>query len=1247
MKFKRSTLFSILLLPLMLTSCGGNTPTTTPSNPGSGSTTEKPTPDSTKPTDKDSTTSSPTGTTEDSGDVDPSETQWNEEIIQLMQEHLGGNVIPDVYIGKSNQIEGKYVEDDKEDDYLSSVVLTGDTFVASNLKDAIETYKKYGYEVVFAHNVFTAVNEKNHLTVIVSPTDDNLFELRAYYDEPFDSSSVTEWNDDVKEAMLEHFGQFSTVVPFTYLGTQNYKWTFLDTGVKIGESSTVQTTADENFVVTGGVWNDDVVSIFESTFASWTDATKEDDPVTTKRASYTTANASTFTATLEEKNNKAQLSVEFNEKFDAENQTAWPEAVKTKFKASFGDLEIPYVYLGATYPRVDATNTNSARVTVLGKHWDDAILTSAKASFEADGWTSEAVEEGSNSAKFSKSVNGQTITVSITKMQDANGTPRLSVMKSEEYNADTFTAWPEAVKTKFEDMFEDTLDDTLPKVYIGTANPTINGDMTTSNEMDGSNVTSYGQLIIDGGHFDQRLLSEFDTKFNEESGWVVANEDYDSYGSGYNDDKSAVYRVALKKVGNEVYKVSLFSLYEDTSVSLDKTAFLEITKSVDVNVSTKWSDEAKKTFENVLGTDFEMPFFDVGSNSGEASITGYNGELKINFSYTRGTLSTGIWKVYQALKADGWTFAKLGHNMYRTQYNANCDFDYISASKKVDDDKTVVIKVESNSNGYLYGTVATQEKYNKSKAASDWTSDITSEISNKYGLKLPYVYLGTTSPYITYDEGRDGNKIMCIWGNAKNDQILADARTAFTAAGYTIDESSSSSEELVAKYTKTNNDALTADLDLSDDRPVLKLSFVEGFDPTAGTEWTAPIKTAFSSYLTGENAVPYIYLGTIAPTVSASNNQYKVTDSTTGAETLMNSDTKSVSVIGGNWKDEVLDLAKQKLDADTTDGGWHAESTQIESGWNTSSAVTAYKDLGNNKYLRLKIYKNGNDKIEMDVFFDTENTQSYNENPTNWASIKYGGYTATEYLEDRFGTTGAADIPSFLYFTKNDSSVSSTSVSESGLSNRRVSFNNYSSELTSYSIYKSMEMLTSKGFTATLNPFAQGSLPGFTATKTTDNGDFVIDFKPGDGDMSLNDDGYLKYGINHGFKVYIYNYEKFDDSKTDWDSDIKNAMSSNLNGYVLPYFDLGATWNDTLKSKFSSNKLTITAYNYSEAEFGKAYTALKNGGWDISYSYLVKDGTIYKGLNGKYEHEGKTFVLDMTPNISGFVKNVTLTIQII
>lgn len=216
MKFKRSTLFSILLLPLMLTSCGGNTPTTPP-NPGSGSTTEKPTPDSSKPTDKGSTTSSPTGTTEDSGDVDPSETQWNEEIIQLMQEHLGGNVIPDVYIGKSNQIEGKYVEDDKEDDYLSSVVLTGDTFVASNLKDAIETYKKYGYEVVFAHNVFTAVNEKNHLTVIVSPTDDNLFELRAYYDEPFDSSSVTEWNDDVKEAMLEHFGQFSTVVPFTYL----------------------------------------------------------------------------------------------------------------------------------------------------------------------------------------------------------------------------------------------------------------------------------------------------------------------------------------------------------------------------------------------------------------------------------------------------------------------------------------------------------------------------------------------------------------------------------------------------------------------------------------------------------------------------------------------------------------------------------------------------------------------------------------------------------------------------------------------------------------------------------------------------------------------------------------------------------------------------------------------------------------------------------------------------------------------
>lgn len=63
----------------------------------------------------------------------------------------------------------------------------------------------------------------------------------------------------------------------------------------------------------------------------------------------------------------------------------------------------------------------------------------------------------------------------------------------------------------------------------------------------------------------------------------------------------------------------------------------------------------------------------------------------------------------------------------------------------------------------MSGTVAAQEKYNKSKAASDWTSDITSEISTKYGLTLPYVYLGTTSPYFTYDEGRGGNEIMCIW----------------------------------------------------------------------------------------------------------------------------------------------------------------------------------------------------------------------------------------------------------------------------------------------------------------------------------------------------------------------------------------------------------------------------------------------------------------------------------------------------
>lgn len=377
MKHKKSLTFSIFLLPLLLTSCG-NPNSSTLSSPTSiqpGSTVNT-TPTS-KQTDtgvKATTSSTPDEPEDDPDIIKPEDSPWSEEVTEAMVKYLGGNILPYIDIGKD--IDIKWNENDSKDNYRSSLVLTGEKFVEANLTDAENLYDGYSWSTMVYDTSFYAKSEKQHLQISVTSNKD-LFELKAYYTEPFDPEAVTDWKDEEKTKLKDYFGKYYNI-PFVYLGTTNYLVEFNDDISKV-------------MVVTGGTWNDQVDQVFEDAFAGTTWVVEVDTEDASKEiATYTDElSGTTVVATLAKgTGNKATMTVALNEKFSKENQTDWPSDVKTEIFNICNGKTLPYVYLGAVHPTIDSTNTNSRKLTLSGGLWDNSIFDDAREAFVTNGgWT--------------------------------------------------------------------------------------------------------------------------------------------------------------------------------------------------------------------------------------------------------------------------------------------------------------------------------------------------------------------------------------------------------------------------------------------------------------------------------------------------------------------------------------------------------------------------------------------------------------------------------------------------------------------------------------------------------------------------------------------------------------------------------------------------------------------------------------------------------------------------------------------
>ena len=1096
------------------------------------------------------------------GLIDPADSPWSEEVTNVMSEALGGAILPFIDLGEG-ELDAQFIQNDEDEEYKSYLLINGEDFLASNLEEAVSTYKEHYWDALMIGESFFASNDLINVEVEVTKTYDGLFELKAFYNEPFNPSSLSEWNDETSLLLKEHLGRFE--VPFVYLGTVNYESSISEEG---------------NVTVIGGIWNDAVITEFESAFSGW-QISKDVEVLTTRHATF--EDGSTVNATLQKVNNKAQLTISFNEVFDATNQTSWSNEVVKTMNSSLNNTVLPYVYLGSVYPTIEEDGTSARSISLVGKLWDDSILTSADTAFKADGWEGGVNEKV---ATFTKTVGNLNFEVVIE--QNANGLPTLRASRSEVYDPSTISEYSQEIKDEFKAKYGEDIASVIPFIYLGTAYPTLNTEFPAKHEAEDAN-----KIVISGGQYDARILDSFKTLFSAESGWIIevdgvmddSGSDYGNYGD--------VLAVALKVVGEHTYKVGLFTHGNEG----DETAYLEINRCNNTaSAATKWSDESLQNVEKVLGSDVTIPFFDTGRDTLEFIFDEY-GNLSIQFLADTTTFSYRVYTAIKALKDAEWT-VNLTHN--DTYYDSEAWINSINATKQFGE-KIVRISINVTPSSYyrfsMSGTISLDETYDPSKVNGSWSEEIKNAVKEKYGIDLPYIYLGTDYPYI-YENETDGT--FQIRGNVLTSEIFSNARKVLEENGFTYQANESSTWYVVATIENEDGNIVTVYVDYSDSKPCISFELTEVFNPGSQTEWDEKTQEVLTNELNGVE-LPYMYLGTNEPTSSVEEFNF----------------VKKISLVGGLWNDQVLSLAQANL----TGTGFESNLV-LASSYSSTYELQAYKVLEDNTAIRFKLFENDDDYIELDIFVDLK-PENADTSVATWEEFpKAYGDSVLDAMNQYLGM----ELPEFVPTALLPEGEYSLSISSpwGNFYNQYVSFNSYNAYFSPYYLYLAKANLEKEGYEITFSAFAEDDMPGFTAKYVDTNGTLMINFSSYYGDFDDTQNGIRVSAI------FLPSLEQFEDI-TDFEPSNKELIKNSLDGQDLPYVNLGVK-NQEIDA--SNGEVTITAYNYSEEIIDNIKTKYSEAGWTIYETFIVSNGRIYKTCGGYLEANGHTYVLTVTPSIS-------------
>lgn len=658
----------------------------------------------------------------------------------------------------------------------------------------------------------------------------------------------TPWSDDLYQAMKSYLG--GNILPYVDIGTYpSYVW------------MVPSTSAKGYLKITGSLpLRSSLLKTFKTAYE------KENYKVS--------IGTGTMEATLAEKNlvvnakqvsGVVELDVYYTEPYDETTLTDWPSDIQQVFDSKLHKHVIPYVYLGTTNLASSTAVSNGVltlKITGQNGNWNEKIATNAETIYKAAGWDEPKMTTNSYSSVFESSItlsDGCAINVVIksssTTVTDYK-TTLCTVTFTEGYYAEGYTSWDyefDSYKSQFHDH-------DIPAIYLGTSTPTYSDYISSSN-----------RLLVKGAAWNDQVTTDAKALLEKDDTWKVEpatinNKDgilaYKSYGDGCR------VQFTVGPNGTSSTAVAQMAIHYEYP-------FKSGTKITD------WPTDVKTEMTDKLS--MVIPFVDLNSDTPETTWSDQNKALTIT---GKSTFTSNITEqAVAAFTADKWEVTDVmtadGMEMSATKTLTNGDILTATIDAKTSLTAPVEMKVKLD------------EAFNAPTSSIGWPSDIETSMKDHFnGYVLPYTYLGTKFPYANYS-----NSTLHIFGKNWDDSILtqfASVMATDTVLTWEIKDGTNG-EKIATATNDADGTAFTATaFKNTDGSAKITVKMTEIFKVVKGT-WSSTILASMNKNFEN-HTIPYLYLGTLNPTVGS-----------------YTSSTRSIQITGGTYKEEIFAPVEETL----------------------------------------------------------------------------------------------------------------------------------------------------------------------------------------------------------------------------------------------------------------------------------------------------------------------------------------------
>ncbi len=874
---KKSKLVVLPLILLAMTACTGRNDSSQSSSSetpivqtSTSSSSSSALPSTSTPTSSVSSSSSASESTSSSSSVDIyTTTLWKKAIVDLMVKHMDSNIIPYVDMGK---VDGTWVDSTtKSGTYLSVSGMS--EFDSSKLAGIQKDYEDAGYTVTASSTSLTCV--KDAIKVVVGKDSSGYWDLKAYYDCPYDKSKApTAWDTDTANEIAADMDGIT--LPYVYLGSPVCYPKYAATSKSLtiyGYKFDEQILTDAKAAYQADGWT---VTEASGTVTAVKDFAAKGDTITVK---WTTPSS---TSTL-----RYYMTVTLAEVYDPAGITDWPTDVQNTMKADMDNHVPTFFYLGTKSPTVSTFSTTYSRYTITGGTYDSRIIPAAKATLSAAGWTCEDTSGtyGTGLKATYEEADGCELVVTIDP-------PYSETSKIYAY---LYFYYKLEIPATATDWDTDTLGEInaqlggnkIPYVYLGDTDTTATFANSTARL---SITTATSSTFIT-----PKIVTNAEKVFAAD-GWTVTAVK-GTYGDNMTAEKTFTNGDKIIATLNSTTPTSKAYLY------------LQYIEAFDATHTGTWYDDVSPddtSTEKKTSTGYSMK----NANDGHLPPYIYLGAKNCNSSSSGGitTIYGGPWNTQIIPLAEAKFAADTpeaeGDSTWTIEDNAVKDADgnitsaatEMTATREYADGCKLICKITKPSDGtasYPVYTTKMTVTYRSpwNPQATEWSSAVQTNFTgagfpSQVVSQIPYCYLGTDTPDSTKTTSSYGHYVQ-IKGKTFDDRVLTEFRTAYASwdiidggtrygkdslfatkeVTYTDDSGETKTGYLRASvYRWSNSDSAVAAMRIFYDEKVEA--------PSTSTAWAAADATTISNYI-GNNTLPYFYIGDkVALTTSTTYGGY-------------------------------------------------------------------------------------------------------------------------------------------------------------------------------------------------------------------------------------------------------------------------------------------------------------------------------------------------------------------------------------